>query len=136
MSNIKVKAICGALVVLLGYAPVSAKVIAPTQEKTHYEVLLDNWIEDLVQAESNGREDIIILDVNNRYSRGCLQFQDATFEHYTKRYGIEGDIMDCGFQKRLARLMIKENPDNWKHWWNSVRHKVGLPPIDNRAKKG
>ena len=36
-------------------------------------------------------------------------------------------IYDCGFQKRLAVRMILDNPENWKHWRNTVQ-RIGLPP--------
>ena len=37
-------------------------------------------------------------------------------------------IFDCAFQKRLAALMIRDNPENWKHWRTTVQRRIGLPP--------
>lgn len=93
---------------------------------------LDLWLNKLAQAESTGRENIKILDVNGRYSYGCLQFQMRTFLSYAERYDIEvttDDIYDCNLQKRLAKEMILENHSNWRHWFNSAKYKVGLPPL-------
>ena len=87
------------------------------------------WIDRLMMLESEGREDIVIVDTNGRLSKGCLQFQDATFNSYAKRYGIEGEIMNCGDQKKLATLMIQENPRNARHWYTSVfKRGLGPPP--------
>ncbi len=99
---------------------------------------MDIWLEKLAKKESRGRSNIKILDVNNRHSYGCLQFQMETFKGYSKKYDLlpeaedkefENMIYDCNFQKLLARKMIEERYDNWRHWYNSVNSKhVGLPP--------
>jgi hypothetical protein len=88
----------------------------------------DDWLADLEHCESSGREDIVILDTNNRYSYSCLQFQERTFNHYTARYGFEDyDIMNCEHQKDVANEMLKENYNNWRHWFNCSTKKIGLP---------
>ena len=70
------------------------------------------------------------MDTNNRYSYACLQFQEATFNSYSKRYGLEGDIYTCADQKIVARKMIEENPNNWRHWYTSVAKRgLGKPPV-------
>ncbi len=97
---------------------------------------LDAWIDDLVQAESEGKTHIKILDVNGYYSYGCLQFQKWTFIHYGLQYNVltEDDlpnvgklIYDCNLQKQLAKLMITDHYRNWRQWYNSTK-KLGLPP--------
>lgn len=102
---------------------------------------LDEWIEKLIQEESGGREDIIVLDVNGRYSFSCGQFQMATFQGFYPLLKTPANpsklpsgasewrkaIMDCSIQKRLIKAMILTRYDNWKHWRNSVK-KIGLPP--------
>ena len=88
----------------------------------------EDWLADLEYCESSGREDIVVLDTNNRYSYSCLQFQERTFNHYTARYGFEDyDIMNCEHQKDVANEMIKENYNNWSHWYNCSTKKIGLP---------
>lgn len=97
---------------------------------------LDAWLQALVQKESSGKANITIVDVNNRLSHGCLQFQEATLRMYATRYGLiepGADIQpffhDCEFQKELARRMILEDYDNWRHWYHSVITRgLGLPP--------
>lgn len=110
--------------------------IATQQDK------LDVWLNKLIQVESGGKADIKVLDSNNRYSYGVLQFQMATFKGYVKQYNllpyaedreIENSIYDCDLQKALAKRMIQEDYNNWKHWYNSVvgyqgRKGIGLPP--------
>jgi hypothetical protein len=99
---------------------------------------LDVWINKLAEAESGNRARIKILDVNGRYSYGCLQFQMATFKAYSTRYGLvdpdaitswDEQIYNCQLQKQIAKRMIQEKPSNWRHWGYTVLHKgTGLPP--------
>lgn len=90
---------------------------------------LDVWIEQLRQYESGGEDDTVIVDSNNELSMGCLQYQLDTFVGYVERYDllpnaedeeIQNMIMDCSFQKRLAKLMILEDIKNARHWYTSV----------------
>lgn len=88
----------------------------------------DDWLVDLSYCESGGREDIVILDTNNQYSYSCLQFQERTFNYYSKRYGFENvDIINCEHQKDVANEMLKENYNNWRHWYQCSTEKIGLP---------
>jgi len=98
---------------------------------------LDIWIEKLVQAESNGREDIVVLDVNNRYSYGCLQYQMDTFKRFYPLMGLESPvsedgwkaaIMSCKTQKALTRAVLGKDSGAWRHWFTSSK-KIGLPPV-------
>ena len=106
------------------------------KNKINYEAELDYWLDRLKQQESGGVEHIKHLDSNNKYSFGCYQFQVETFVSYTKRYNllpesedaeIENWIYDCTYQRKLAKEMINDNYDNWKHWRTSTG-KVGKPP--------
>jgi len=105
----------------------SQKIMKQTKRQQQKQESLNNWIAKLVHQESSGKEDIVILDTNGRYSYGCLQFQRATFDHYSRLHGIKGDIMDCKIQKRLAFAMISNRYGNWEHWYNSTM-KIGYPP--------
>lgn len=99
---------------------------------------LDQWIEQLVTKESNGKANIKIVDRNGYFSYGCLQFQMRTFREYVRKYNLlpeaedeelKNMIYDCEFQKYLAKKMLEDNPDNWRHWHTSVvAKKLGLPP--------
>lgn len=99
---------------------------------------LDSWLDQLAELESHNRGDLKILDHNNLYSYGCLQFQMPTFKEYVRKYDLlpntedselENVIYDCSFQKTLARKMILDNPSNWQHWYLSVSEKgLGIPP--------
>ena len=90
---------------------------------------LDVWIEQLRQYESNGDDDVEIIDSNGEWSIGCLQFQLDTFKSYAVRYNLfphaeENELAnqwkDCETQKRLARLMLLEDVKNARHWYTSV----------------
>lgn len=97
---------------------------------------LDIWLERLAETESQGRDRIKILDVNDKYSYGCLQFQEGTFRKYGERYGLvspntrlEDVIYNCNLQKEIAKKMIGENYAMWQSWYTSVIVRdVGLPP--------
>lgn len=97
---------------------------------------LDAWIHKLMLQESGGRTTFVengglpyIIDVNGLRSYGCLQFQEPTFNSYAEAYGITGHITDCSTQKKLARAMIEDSWQNWRHWYNSVKvYGVGFPP--------
>ena len=98
---------------------------------------LDAWLGALASAESDNRPRL----VHRRYGQvyyGCLQFQIHTFRVYARKFHLLPNdnsselisrIYDCAFQKRLAALMIRDDPGNWKYWKGTVENKVGLPPV-------
>jgi len=95
-----------------------------------YDQKLDLWIEQVRHEESGGMDMLVILDTNNKYSYGCLQYQMATWNHYSKKYGVDAEIMDCDAQKEVTRHIIKYENDGWRNWWTTVVKKgVGKPPV-------
>ena len=97
---------------------------------------LRKWIDALAVAESGNRNWIVHEEDDGRRYYGCLQFREETFRYFVKKFRLAqtaqpGDVMsliyDCAFQKRLAARMIRENPENWKHWRKTVE-RIGLPP--------
>lgn len=93
---------------------------------------LDLYIERLAFLESGGRERVDIIDTNGKHSRGCLQFQDATWQRFSQKYGIEADIFNCSAQKMLARKILLHERNGWKHWFTSTTLKgLGKPPLDS-----
>lgn len=115
---------------------------ASTTTSTVITTNLDLWLGKLATAESGNRANIKVLDVNGRYSYGCLQFQMATFKSYSQRYGLadpatvtswDALIYNCDFQKQVAKRMIQEKPGNWRHWGYTVLNKgIGFPPTEIR----
>jgi len=108
---------------------------SPTQPKP---TPLDQWLDALASAESGNRAWVVVRDEDGGYNYGCLQFREKTFRAYVRRYNLapglnQDEVMglayNCSFQKQLAARMIRENPNNWKHWKKSVLEKVGLPPL-------
>jgi hypothetical protein len=98
--------------------------------------VLEKWIDNLAVAESGNRQWIVHQDRDGGYNYGCLQFRERTFRFYVEKFKLVPSadpaevmdlIYDCAFQKRLAARMIRENPDNWKHWRKTVG-RIGLPP--------
>lgn len=94
----------------------------------------DVWIEALHQCESQGRDSITVLDSNNKYSYGGLQFQLGTFMSFGKKYNIlpkefteaEGKLLihNISVQRAIAKEMLDDKLSY--HWANCVR-KIGRP---------
>ena len=103
---------------------------APTMTKEQvYNFKMDTWLNKLSKAESGNDSKLVFLDRNNKYSYSCLQFQKETWNTYSKKFGIQGDIMDCTKQKQLAVLMVQSNYNLWRSWFTSCAIKgVGKPP--------
>lgn len=96
----------------------------------------DTWIEALHQCESDGKDTITVLDSNNKYSYGGLQFQLDTFMSYGKKYNIlpkeftvtEGRLFIHNYfvQKAIAKEMLNDGLSS--HWRNCTR-KIGPYPM-------
>lgn len=94
-----------------------------------YNIALERWVDNVIEKESQGRWDIVVVDSNGKLSKGCLQFQDGTWKSYTKKYGIDGSPLNCETAKKVAVAMINDNHNLWKSWYTTVVKKgVGLPP--------
>ncbi len=112
-----------------------------SESVSSYDSSIDRWLEKLIILESNGKENIKILDNNGKNSFGCLQFQKQTFKEFGLKYGLVSSadeindlIYDCELQKELAKRMLEENYDNWRHWYTSVKVKnLGLPPAVSKV---
>jgi hypothetical protein len=103
---------------------------------------LDAWLSRLASAESDNRPRLVHRRDGQLYY-GCLQFQIHTFRVYARKFHLLpkdniseaiSRIYDCAFQKRLAALMIRDDPGNWKYWKGTVENKVGLPPVSRRRR--
>lgn len=87
----------------------------------HIDEDLKKKIEILANCESSNRSFIKVLDTNNHYSYGSLQFQMQTWLSYGKLYDLkttEENIYDGDLQKELAYRMINDKKSNWNHWLN------------------
>ena len=96
---------------------------------------LDTWLDKLETYENCPVEGIV--DTNHKLSYGCLCFQFFSFKTYVRKYNLfpyteDNELFnligECKLQKKLSRLMILDNYNNWKHWWTSVGRGLGLPP--------
>ncbi|HXJ43283.1 MAG TPA: hypothetical protein VNH18_28640 [Bryobacteraceae bacterium] len=112
----------------------AAEIPAARRSATEPSLALAQWIDALAIAESGNRDWIAHQDRDGGYNYGCLQFRERTFLHFVKKFKLDADpdevmnlIYDCAFQKRLALDMLRDNPDNWKHWKKTAR-RIGLPP--------
>ena len=68
-------------------------------------------VEKVIKCESNWKN-VTVIDTNGKHSRGIGQFQDATWNEFSKRSGIKGtstdpiatiQMMNWAFQNGLAR---------------------------------
>ena len=116
--------------------PAAATIESPL--KVREATALDLWLEKLAYKESHNRDNVKILDVNGKFSYGCLQFQEWTFRTFGEKYGLvkpdanlEPLIYNCSLQKQIAKRMIQEDYKMWQSWYTSVMEKdLGLPPRD------
>lgn len=104
--------------------------VAEAKEKDSF----DLWMDELSRFECEGcGPQFRVLDTNGKYSYGCLQYQEATFNGFAEQYGIEGDIYDCSVQKALTRALWEDptytTQQKANHWKTSIFTRgLGLPP--------
>ena len=96
----------------------------PVKVEVDYLDSQPQYIKDLIQCESGGNWNAKVLDVNNRYSYGGLQFQSKTAWVYNEKYKVLPDlelnelpnvINDPYFQVELAKKILAEN-GGFKNW--------------------
>ena len=83
----------------------------------------------LAVCESGGNEKALNPNDGGTRSVGILQFKDATFRGFMKRFSFvipPASIWDAETQMALARRMILE-PQGWRHWKNCSLQ-IGLLP--------
>lgn len=87
-------------------------------------------ISKIEHCESRGKN-VRVLDTNNKYSTGVLQFQEDTFIFYVKRFNMlpyaeEGEMLNLmytpEFQRELAYLILEEDLSNLRNWYNCSKH--------------
>lgn len=93
----------------------------------------EEWLDKLARCESQDRAHIKVLDTNNKYSYGLLQFQLDTFYGFGKEYGIipsemkkwEAKLLihNPHVQKAIAKEMLEDGLDY--HWKNCRDKKIG-----------
>lgn len=123
-------------ILLLSYPSTALEYVAPP-EPVDPDLPLKEWLYELEEYESQHRHDIKHLDINDKYSYGCLQFQMETFVWAGMKYGLfasrsdaEGRIMECSTQHALALAMLKADPLAWRNWYYSVEVRgLGRPPV-------
>jgi hypothetical protein len=103
------------------------------------ETAIDEWVDRLGERE---RCDPLGTPDGGSLSYGRFCFKRGTFTMFVKKYNLlpqceDEEIMnwinDSEFQERLTKIIITNNPEDWRHWKNSVmvyrgRKGIGLPP--------
>jgi len=120
----------GALVgISLNLAPIPKTANDATHDFS-FQDPLEPILYELAKCESGGRDDIHILDSNDKYSYGRFQFQLTTFRGFGIQYGIlpkeiteaeaEMLIYDQELQTKVASAMIKDGLLHL-HWVNCFK---------------
>lgn len=111
---------------------VQAAEVLPTHKQTVY-------LHTMQYCESKGIQDIKILDSNNRYSYGVMQFQMETFLREGKNYALVSPettpkqaedsklIYSISLQEKIAHRMLLKGGQ--KNWYNCTK-KLGAYPKD------
>ena len=74
------------------------------------------WIHQLEKCEDpTGNPDIKVLDTNDKYSYGVLQFQMSTWLQYQSAGTTEQNITDPFLQEKIARIIL--DAGGWKNWY-------------------
>jgi len=89
----------------------------------------DEWLSKLIQCESTGNPHAVNpKDLDGTASYGLLQFKPSTFEMFSKKYGIAGELMDGEAQKKIVRAMMDDTSVRWHRQFPACVNKLGLPP--------
>lgn len=110
----------------------TSQMVIPRDEPTILQTQ-EIYLERLSMCESSGSTTIRIIDTNNQYSTGKLQFQNKTFLEQGKLYNLipretlkaEPLIYDGELQKKIARKMLENHGEG--HWLNCT-NKIGDYP--------
>ncbi len=89
------------------------------------------WLFNLIQCESGGLADAINPnDTDGTPSYGILQFKRSTFSGFSKKYDIDGDMMDGVAEVEIVRRMMDDSSVNLHHQFPGCTRKLGLPPVN------
>ncbi len=87
------------------------------------------WLSALEWCESGGRPEAINPnDLDNTPSYGAFQFKPSTFELYSKKYELKGELMDRNAQRRIVSEMLNDDSVKWHMQFPDCVRKLGLPP--------
>lgn len=117
--------------------PLSAEAMVESVASVKQELSVSQteWLAKLEKCESNGSTTIKVLDTNNKFSFGALQFQAKTFLTQGVKYGliatateeVEPLIYNRELQVKLAHKMLLDGGED--NWYNCVRNqKLGKYP--------
>lgn len=88
------------------------------------------WLARLMDCESgiNPRA-INPVDRDGTPSHGLLQFKPSTFDSFTAKYGIEGELMDENAQVAIViKWVLTPGEVDWYQQFPACTQKLGTPP--------
>jgi hypothetical protein len=101
-----------------------------TIQKTDLQQKREDWLAKLEMCESSGNPKAVNpRDLDGTPSYGLLQFKPSTFEMYSKRYSIEGELMDPEAQRALVRAMMDDERVRWHREFPACVERLGRPPV-------
>jgi hypothetical protein len=72
-------------------------------------------VSKIIECETGGKSQTV-LDVNGKYSRGILQFQDDTWEWFSQLSGITGSPLNENDAIKMANWAFTHG--HQRHWYN------------------
>src|SRR3990167_3160594 len=89
----------------------------------------DTWVRALEWCESSGKPEAVNpKDLDGTPSWGAYQFKPSTFEMYTTKYGIKGELMDRDTQRLIVSQMLNDDSVKWKNQFPDCVSRLGYPP--------
>ena len=87
------------------------------------------WLSALEWCESNGKHTAINpKDLDGTPSYGAYQFKPSTFDLFSKKYNVQGELMDRDTQRLIVSQMINDNTVRWEQQFPACTKKLGRPP--------
>lgn len=94
-----------------------------------YDIELTAWVEKLAKCESGNNEKAIHYNDGGSDSKGYVQYKDATWAGYVKKFSLgfsAEDIWSKEAQMVVTKEVIKQDYAHG-NWYNCTK-KIGLPP--------
>jgi hypothetical protein len=93
------------------------------------------WLARLMNCESGIKETAVNPnDLDNTPSWGILQFKDTTFAAFTKRYGIEAELMNAEAQVAIVtEWLLRPGEVDFTIQFPACVSKLGLPPVQSTS---
>lgn len=87
------------------------------------------WLSALEWCESNGKHTAVNpKDLDGTPSYGAFQFKPSTFELFSKKYSVQGELMNRDVQRLIVSQMLNDKTVQWNKQFPACTKKLGWPP--------